>query len=96
MSRYARKVDLNQKEVTEELRNLGYEVILTHTLGKGFPDMIVVDRSFPVFVELKSEGGKLTPDEELFHKRTTLRIYTCYSVAEILDAIKEEMAMVGW
>lgn len=63
MKRPVRKVDTNQNEIVQSLRACGAFVEDTHILGKGFPDILVqyADRWTPI--EIKTIGGKLTPDE---------------------------------
>jgi hypothetical protein len=46
MTRYDKKTDNNQKEIVAEFRRLGWEVIDTHCLGGGFPDVVVVMEGF--------------------------------------------------
>lgn len=55
----------------------GCSVRATHTQGGGFPDLVVgrvmpcphCQRHFPQtkLIEVKGEGGNLTPDQETFH-----------------------------
>jgi hypothetical protein len=61
-----RKVDLNQQEIVRELRALGYSVRHTHTIGKGFPDIVIGKYGRNLLVEIKREGEGLTPDEYEF------------------------------
>lgn len=64
--RRAAKVDLNQRQMVEQLRACGFTVRHTHTIGKGFPDLIVGRWDINLLVEVKREGEKLTPDEREF------------------------------
>jgi hypothetical protein len=71
--RRAAKVDLNQPQVVKELRSLGFRVDIVSQVKKLY-DLVVTGRMYgtsnvrTVRVELKSEGGKLTPDEDEYHK----------------------------
>ena len=71
--RRAAKVDLNQPQVVKELRSLGYRVDIVSQVKKLY-DLVVTGRITgtndirTVRVELKSEGGTLTPDEVSYHK----------------------------
>jgi len=71
--RRAAKVDLNQPQVVKELRSLGYKVDIVSQVKKLY-DLVVTGRITgtddvrTVRVELKSEGGTLTPDESDYHK----------------------------
>lgn len=70
--RRAAKVDLNQPQVVKELRQLGYRVDIVSQVKKLY-DLVVTGRITgtndirTVRVELKSEGGTLTPDEISYH-----------------------------
>ncbi len=71
MRRKAR-VDSNQAEIVETLRAMGASVAPTHTLGSGFPDLVVGWRGINLLLEIK-DGEKapskrqLTPDEQRWH-----------------------------
>lgn len=80
-----KRVDKNQKEIVEFLRNLGFSVEYTYQIGKGFPDFIIgFNGVFTIPVELKSKGGKLTDDEKNFHGRYKGYIITAYNLEDIL------------
>lgn len=70
----AKKVDRNQREMVASLRAIGFRVAHTHTIGKGFPDIVVCGRNWltdewPVsLVEIKTLKGDLSPDEKVFHE----------------------------
>ena len=61
-----RKVDLNQQEIVRDLRALGYSVRHTHTIGKGFPDIVIGRHGRNLLVEIKRKGEPLTADERDF------------------------------
>ncbi len=84
-----KRVDSNQKQVVQELRELGYSVALTHIIGNGFPDFLVAKDGFSVPVELKSEGGKLTKDEEDFHKNFTGTIVIAFNTQDVVDGFNK-------
>jgi len=76
--RRAAKVDGNQKQITRELRALGFRVDITSQLKKLY-DLVVtgeIDMYGPrgksmvrtVRVELKMPGEKLSPDEAEYHR----------------------------
>lgn len=74
MVRRAAKTDTNQPVMFQQIRGAGLHVLDTHALGGGFPDAVVVgynlrtDRVDALLVEIKTDKGKLTPDERLFHE----------------------------
>lgn len=57
--RRAAKVDLSHKAIVEHLRNLGWSVWSTASLGGDFPDLVVARHGYTALVECKSgsEGG---------------------------------------
>lgn len=64
--RRAAKSDGNQKQIVRELRTLGFTVRHTHTIGQGFPDLVVGRNGITLLVEVKRDGEKLTPQEREF------------------------------
>lgn len=66
-----RKTDANQAKTIAFLRDIGWCVAPTHTVGKGFPDFVAGKLAFNALVELKDgdkppSARKLTPDEQRF------------------------------
>ncbi len=68
MRKYAHKIDVNQVEIVNDLRKLGYSVGITSQLGSGFPDIIVASprTGHNYLFEIKTDNAKLTQDEQLF------------------------------
>lgn len=70
--RRAAKVDSNHQQIVRELRALGYRVDNVSQVKKLY-DIVVTGRLFgsdevrTVRVELKSPGGRMTPDEVDYH-----------------------------
>jgi len=81
-----RKVDNNQNEVVNKLRDLGFSVGLTHTVGNGFPDFVVGFDGINFLVELKSNGN-LTKHEVQFFSSWLGQVNKCYTVDDILDSL---------
>ena len=71
--RRAAKVDVNQPQIVRELRAQGFKVDITSQLKKLY-DLVVTGKLYgtndirTVRVEVKSEGGTLTPDEAEYHR----------------------------
>ena len=63
---YAKRADKNQPELVKAMRDVGAMVFVTHRIGKGFPDCVVLFRGKVYLVEIKTENGTLTEDEEMF------------------------------
>ena len=71
MPKYNARVDRNQAEIVEAFRRYGASVAHTHTLGQGFPDLVVGYRGQNWLVEVKDwmkpvSARKLTPVEQAF------------------------------
>jgi len=88
---YRHKTDGNQTQIIKELRQAGYSVFSTSKVGDGFPDIVVsgywVEGKMYVdkLVEIKMPGGKLTPDEVIFHDSWNTSIITAYSAQDVID-----------
>lgn len=70
-------------------------VVSTHTIGKGFPDIIVGYKGLNYMIEIKDgtkqpSKRKLTADELVFHMRWKGRIDVCKSFEEVLNLINEK------
>jgi hypothetical protein len=87
VSRYARKVDVNQSEIVEALRAAGAWVQFLYTLGAGVPDLLVIFHEKWFFMELKTAKGRLTDDEVWWHKLCPVSVYIIRSVDEALRCI---------
>lgn len=56
----AKRVDTNQKEIVERLRDIGISVIYLHEVGKGCPDLACGFGGLTFLAEIKTEKGKDT------------------------------------
>lgn len=71
--RRAAKIDANQGEIVKALRDAGWHVAITSSLGNGFPDLVVSKGGWMAYVEVKdgsrppSERG-LTDDQIKFRR----------------------------
>ena len=83
MTRYHRKKDLNQTEIVRGLRAIGYSVRSTHTIGQGFPDVVIGKHGINLLVEIKQAGEKLTLDEQEFFAAWNGSVIVGCSVDEI-------------
>ncbi|NUY33275.1 hypothetical protein F0160_22585 [Paraburkholderia sp. JPY303] len=80
MNKYARRADGNQGDIVKALRAAGCQVVPTHTIGQGFPDLVVDFHSRTCLIEVKDPSKpkadrKLTPAQAEFHAAWTGPIY---------------------
>ena len=65
----AKRVDINQKAIVEQLRSMGVSVFHLHEVGKGCPDIVVGFKGKNLLLEIKDGDKKvLTPDQVNWHK----------------------------
>lgn len=94
--KYTSRVDGNQPAITQALRQCGALVQTTHTIGRGFPDLLCYYPAAGVLflVELKMPGAKLTQDEIVWHdKWRDAPVYileTVDDVPQLLNTILED------
>jgi hypothetical protein len=89
---YIRKVDDNQAEIVQALRDAGASVQPIHTIGRGCPDLLVAFRNCNYVFEVK-DGRKppsarvLTDDEVRWHREWNGPVEIVSSIDEALRAI---------
>lgn len=64
---YSSRVDANQPAIVAALRSVGATVQHLHTVGHGCPDLLVGRSGATYLLEVKSDKGKLTPQEQEWH-----------------------------
>lgn len=95
----AKKVDANQSELVSQIRQIpGVSVAHTHTIGKGFPDLIIGWRGTNYLCEVKdgkktASRKKLTLDEERFHQNWTGSIHIIESIQDVCDMLYSTFKM---
>ena len=90
--RYAAKVDRNQSEIVEALRQIGCSVQPLHTVGAGCPDLAVGWQGRTFLIEVKDglappSERQLTPAQVEFHAAWRGHVAVVTSVKEALEAI---------
>lgn len=91
MRRKAR-IDSNQPQIIETFRAMGASVAPTHTLGAGFPDLVVGWRGINLLVEIK-DGDKppskrqLTEDEQRWHEDWRGNVVIVESVGDAINLL---------
>lgn len=93
--RRAARIDVNQTALVAELRQVpGMSVYPTHTVGHGFPDIVVGWQKKTYLFEIKATvKDKLTPDEQKFFDDwhgAVARVTTTEDVLRVLGAIPLE------
>lgn len=91
--RRAAKIDFTQTEIVRVLRERGCKVLSLAAVGKGVPDLIVLNPKGPIvpgmcFMEVKNLAGRgkdLTPDQFRFHQDWPVVVVT--SPEEALRAV---------
>jgi hypothetical protein len=80
------KTDSNQAAIAEAFRARGAWVFDLHAVGRGCPDLLVASRGRWLLVEVKSEKGKLTPQQVRFIGEAGQRGAKVYVVRSVEDA----------
>lgn len=80
------KTDANQSDIVKAIRSAGGSVQILAAVGAGCPDLLVGWRDVTVLLEVKSEKGTLTPDQQKW--RLDWRGGKPYIVRSVHDAIK--------
>ena len=91
MGRRAAKVDSTQPAIVDALRKRGAKVWSLATVGRGFPDLLVMvpgmgSRGW-FLLECKTPGGKLTPAQVEWHAAND-------GVAHVVESPEEAIAIV--
>lgn len=79
----------------EQIRQIpGVTVAHTHTIGKGFPDLVISHRGKNYLLEVKDPSQppskrKLTDDEKVFHQTWTGQISVVETLQDVLEVIKK-------
>lgn len=94
MRRNAR-VDSNQAQIVEALRQYGASVEPIHFVGRGCPDLIVGFNGYNWLVEVKDGGKvpskrKLTPDEADWHQRWCGQVAIVASLEDAIALLQSE------
>jgi hypothetical protein len=87
--KYAARADRNQPEIVTALRKIGAKVVPTHTVGQGFPDLVVEYGGRTFLLEIK-DGNKppserrLTEAQEKFHAAWSGEIHVVESIEKAI------------
>ena len=86
----AKRTDANQPTIVASLRKFGASVQCTHTIGHGCPDLFVGYRLEIFAFEIKSPGGKLTPDEMEWRDMWRGNYHIIHTFEEAIEVITEK------
>jgi hypothetical protein len=81
------RVDSNQAEIVDALRKAGARVWDCHRYGGGFPDLLILYHGAILLIEVKSKGGRMTEEEQVFYNEYQEGMVVVYSAEEALEAI---------
>ena len=92
---YAKRVDVNQKEIVKTLRDYGASVVDLSKVGHGVPDLLVGYAGLTILVEVKSSEKATFTDAQLeFMKRwyggALIRINDVESAIRLVNLIDAE------
>ena len=90
--RRAARVDANQNEIVDALRNVGASGAITSMVGSGFPDLVIGFRGLNYLIEIKDGSKfpsqrKLTDDEQEWHDLWRGTVFVANDINEALSII---------
>ena len=83
----AKRVDANQAQIVQQLRDFGASVLDLHTVGKGCVDILVGYRGRSYPMEIKTAHGKLTDAEEKFYDEWRGNYYVIHDIEEAIQIL---------
>ncbi len=91
--RRAAKIDANPPAIVEAFREMGCDVLHTHQLGQGAPDLVVTYSGISILVECKGDKGKLTEAQERLYSTLRTKPRIVRDVTEAWDCVE---VLRGW
>lgn len=85
---YANRTDANQGEIIQALRQVGASVQPLTRVKDGCPDILVGFHGCNYLMEIKTDEGRVTPDELTWFQRWN-------GQAEIVKNISEALRVIG-
>ena len=90
--RRSARVDANQSEIIRAAEQLGCTVQPLYQVGGGCPDLLLGHASkrgrVNLLIEIKTDAGKLTPEQIRFHREWRGQVAVIRSVPELLALLK--------
>lgn len=90
MTRYARRVDMAQSAIVEQLRARGYLVAIYAHVGGGIPDLLIVKNGRSAWVEVKSWTRATPPTFEQLYRLLTEAERAFYELT------RDRPPLIGW
>jgi len=85
--RRAARTDENQVEIVKAFRAAGCDVLHTHQLGQGAPDLFVAFSGIWLAIEVKGQHGKLTEAQETLYSGLKTRPRIVRNVEEVKTTV---------
>jgi hypothetical protein len=84
---YANRTDSNQTEIVQALRKVGVSVQPLTAVKAGCPDLLCGYRGHNQLLEVKSDDGKLTPDQIDWKKNWRGSVCVVRNIEEAIKAV---------
>jgi hypothetical protein len=87
---WAKRRDANQdgpNGLVAAFERFGCSVVDLSRVGAGCPDLSVSIHLYTVFVEIKTEKGKLNPEQVRFHRESKATIYVARTLDDVIEIV---------
>jgi hypothetical protein len=92
---YAHKIDTNQPGIVQALRKIGVSVETLARVGGGCPDLLCGYKGHNYLLEVKTDSGKLTPDQIKWDRTWNGRMFIVRSIDEAVGVFIDK-AVDNW
>ena len=79
-------------------RTRGAEAIRTESIGRGWPDRLIIARGHYLWVELKRNGGKVSAEQRKIHAKLRAagaQVIVCRGTTGVTDVLAQVDYMMG-
>jgi len=87
MTRLHGRLDYDHVAIVLALREVGASVQSLADVGRGCPDLLVGWHGTNILMEIKSQGGHLTPAEKDWHANWKVYVQVVHSVGDALRVL---------
>lgn len=81
--------DTNHDSLKAVFEAMGCSVANLSQCGNGIPDLAVSLHGATEYVEIKSPGGELTPEQKRFHRETKGIVHQAITVNDVIRIVKQ-------